>query len=168
MALTVTVEDGTGLAAANSYISRANADSYFERHLHKGTWTGSTQTTKNAGVVMATRLIDDYFAFVGTKVGTTQALEFPRFGVEDRSGNTLTATTLPNELVEATAELAQFLIASDRAADPEGIGFEKLKVGNLELVPDRNNTVQVIPNIVTMMLLSISTKRGGATLRVAR
>jgi hypothetical protein len=67
MALTLIKEDGTGLAAANSYASADDGDSYHEGHTAATAWTGATTAKKEAALVMATRVIDACFRFPGAR-----------------------------------------------------------------------------------------------------
>jgi hypothetical protein len=164
----VIVEDGTGLATANSYISVADAGTYFEKHLYGSDFTGASAANQAIAVMMATRLLDDFFKFEGQKIGSVQALEFPRFGITDRSGYLIDAATLPTELTEATAELAKWLIASDRTADASGKGFKRLVAGSLTMEPDTGDKAPVIPDVVSKMLVAIATPIGGAIVEVAR
>lgn len=162
----IVVEDGTGKANANSYISEADADVYIEKHLYGTSFSGSSD--KVAALQMATRLIDSYFKFEGRKVNDTQALEFPRFDITDRSGFLIESTTIPTALKDATAELANRLIASDRTADPAGKGFKNLKAGSLDMTPDTTDKVTVLPDTVVKMLSPFGVPVGGATVRVSR
>jgi hypothetical protein len=165
---TVVVEDGSGKSNANSYISVADADTYFEKHLYASDWSGASAANQAIAVMMATRLLDDYFKFEGQKVDDSQALEFPRFNITDRSGFLVDAATLPAELPEATAELAKWMIASDRTADASGKGFKRLKAGSLTMEPDTGDKAPVIPDVVSKMLVAIATPIGGAIAEVVR
>lgn len=162
----IVIEDGTGKSNANSYISEADADAYFEKHLYATDWTGTSNEV--AALQMATRLIDDYFEFEGKKVNDTQALEFPRFDITDRSGFLIQSTTIPTDLKDATAELAKWLISSDRTADAEGKGFDNLRVGSLSMTPNTADKATVLPDVVIKMIAPFGKPIGGATSKVTR
>lgn len=101
------VEDGTGLADANSYASVAFADAYFaERGITA--WTG-TNTQKEQWLVQATDYIDFRFGrrFAGERLTTTQALIFP---IDLYDG-------LPTVLLKATSEYALRAISGPLAPD---------------------------------------------------
>jgi hypothetical protein len=168
MALTLVKEDGTGLATANSYATAAEGDTYHDGHSYATDWTGAATGVKEAALVMATRLIDDYFSFEGRKIGDTQALEFPRFDIFDRSGNLIQSSTLPAALVNATAELARWLIQGDRTAEEGEKGFKNLSVGSLSLTPDPGDRKTKLPDVVMKMLAPFGRPYGGATVKVVR
>lgn len=162
------VEDGTGKATANTYISQADADTYFEKHLYGTSFSGASSANKDIALMMSTRLIDNYFSFEGRKVGDSQALEFPRFDIEDRSGFLIDSGTIPQALKDATAELAKWLIASDRTADASGKGFKNLQVGSLSMTPDTADKTPVLPDVVVKLLAPLGRQIGGGFADVKR
>ena len=78
MPLTLIKEDGTGKPDANSYGAVADGDAYHDGHLYASVWTGASTATKEAALVMATRVIDAHYQFRGFKVTDAQALQWPR------------------------------------------------------------------------------------------
>ena len=62
--------------AANSYVTLAEANAYFETVPHDEHWTGSDDA-KNLVLITATRYLDN-FEYYGTRCSTTQALKWPR------------------------------------------------------------------------------------------
>lgn len=98
-----TVEDGTGLSNSNSYLSEADADTF---HSDRGNtaWAALASADKQAALINASSYIDIHYRFNGTKLLATQAMEFPRSGLVDWSGNTVTG--LPQRLKDAVADLA--------------------------------------------------------------
>ncbi len=117
------VEDGTGLAASNSYGSVANADAYFTDRLNTA-WTGSTGA-KQASLIAATDYIDARFGhlFYGSPVSDAQALEFPRDQFVDA---TTLVPNIPKKLQYATFEYALRALTGPLAPDPEvdGSGYQ--------------------------------------------
>ena len=68
-----------GDASANSYCSRAVADTYHEDRLHATTWANAADDTKDAALLMATRVIDQQFNWAGFRTYPgTQRLEWPQ------------------------------------------------------------------------------------------
>jgi hypothetical protein len=113
-----TVEDGTGLANANAYISVAYADGYFSDR-SVGTWTG-TAAAKQSAIILATDYIETVFGrrMLG-KVEfpeTPQALSFPRLRIFNRSG--IEITGIPDKLKKATAEYALRALTASLMPDP--------------------------------------------------
>lgn len=101
--MTIVVEDGTGLANANSYASVAEADTYLTL---RGitSWSSLQQAEKEAALVRAT----DYmpiFAWQGIRSVNTQALDWPRTYVYVR-GALLPSPAFPTQIKTACIELA--------------------------------------------------------------
>lgn len=168
MALTLVKEDGTGLSTANSYANVTDGGSYHDAHSYATVWTAATSGVKEAALAMATRLIDDYFIFDGKKINDTQALEFPRFDIVDRSGYLIPSTTIPQALINAVCEYARWLISEDRTAEVDTKGFKSLKVGSLRMEVDHADRVLVVPAVVKSMLQPFARPRGGPTVKVRR
>lgn len=108
MAITLTVETGTGSATANSYLSRADADTYWADRGDPAAWSGLTDAQKDLALFAATQAIDLRYRtrFRGERYSTTQALEFPTDDIYAWDCLILAAGTMPQELKDATAELA--------------------------------------------------------------
>lgn len=121
------VEDGTGVAGANSYCSIADANSYFsDRGISD--WQGN-DTLKAQALVRATDFIDTTFGprFKGEKVADSQPLEFPRS----------VFSGMPKELIKACAEYALRALTAKLIPDPpqEGsfaVKIERVIVGPIE------------------------------------
>jgi hypothetical protein len=74
----LTVEDGTGLAGANSYVSLPDADAYFAARLNS-TWITKTDDERSSALIQATQYLDTRYSFRGCQVIDTQALAWPRY-----------------------------------------------------------------------------------------
>ena len=78
MAITLTVEDGTGTnPAANTYIALADADAYFANRLND-IWLNGTDDQRSSALIQATQYLDSRYTFKGVPLTTTQALQWPR------------------------------------------------------------------------------------------
>jgi len=101
--MSLIVEDGTGLANAQSYASAADATTYHTAH-GNAAWIGATADMESA-LVRATAWLDDafYHRWPTCKMLSTQALEFPRLAAVDADGYALAPVpaALKNALCEA-------------------------------------------------------------------
>lgn len=127
------VEDGTGVADANAYITVEFADAYFsDRGISE--WTGST-SVKQTAIVRATDYIELRFAdrFVGQLSPDSTTLSWPRDYVYDREGNLMT-NQIPLELKKSCAEYALRALSLTLLPDPEQNGISRAynRVGPLE------------------------------------
>ncbi len=107
--MALVVEDGTGLATANSYISEAGADLYHANRGDTVSWDGVA--SKEALLVSATDFLKDasIFPWVGTKKTYLQGLAWPRTGGTERTGQEIPDNVVPATVADATADLALLL-----------------------------------------------------------
>ena len=64
-------------ASANSYVTLAEANTYFETVPDSSTWTNKTDDQKNRSLISATRWIDS-FVFYGDRCDDGQALKISK------------------------------------------------------------------------------------------
>ena len=132
MAATITATLSS--ASANSYVTLAEANTYFETVPDSTTWDDKTVDQKNSALIAATRWIDT-FVFYGDRCDNGQALKFPRnnYKVDDVE---LACTAIPNDIKYAQYELARAL-ANDTSAITGTTGkdgnFEEVALGDLRV-----------------------------------
>tara|TARA_Y100001936_G_scaffold228280_1_gene249278 strand:+ start:165 stop:707 length:543 start_codon:yes stop_codon:yes gene_type:complete len=104
--------------SSNSYVTLAEANSYFETSPDDSTWTNKTDDQKNRALISACRWIDDLI-FFGDRCDESQALKWPRnnFQVDDVE---LACTLIPAKIKHAQFELARAL-----ANDPDAMTGNK-------------------------------------------
>jgi len=171
MSLIVAVEDGTGQEDANSYVSVADADSYFTGHVYPAAWVlPANASLKGAALVMATRLIDSNCRFDGFRKSNLQALQWPRVRCIDREANGvvglpclafglgamspqyLASDSVPQCVVSATCEMAIELLRRDPTLDPVGFGLKSSAVSGSAFVYDKTDRRPVLPQVVVALL----------------
>lgn len=103
----VVVEDGTGLATANSFNAVADVATYAS---DRGLSFPSDPT--DAGAITACIKAGDYlanelrFQYVGTRQVATQRMPYPRTGASERGGLAIPPSFVPWRLKDAHAELS--------------------------------------------------------------
>jgi hypothetical protein len=151
--VTITKEDGTGKADANSYASVADCEAYHAGHLYASAWTGALESQQTAALVMATRLIDAEYQFGGTRAVASQALQWPREDCPDPdAGDMVAETMVPKAVVEAACELARELLITDRTAAPAGEGLKYYNNAGVQTGYDKTDTRPIIPAVVQALL----------------
>lgn len=121
-------------ASANSYVTLAEANTYFETVPDSSTWTNKTDDQKNRAIISATRWIDA-LSFYGDRCTTTQALKWPRenYTVD---GIDLACSLIPEGIKTATYELARAL-ANDTDAITGSTGttglYDQVELGELKV-----------------------------------
>lgn len=134
--MTFQVEDGTGLANANSYASVAEFDAYVADRGIDVSLLGTTQI-KQQKLVQATGYIDLSNRFKGFKLVTTQALQFPRTSLYDCDGTLVASDAIPANVKYAAIEYAVRAATADLFAIPANDEFgvltaKRVKVGPIE------------------------------------
>lgn len=140
---------------ANSYATAAEGDTYHEGHLYASTWTGATTATKEAALVMATRILEERYTWYGSPTESTQALGFPRSGLLDiHQWDALDEDTIPDRLKWATAELARQLMDGDRTTDSqiETQGVTSMSAGPVSFSFKNEVKAKVVPDAVRNMI----------------
>jgi len=134
------VEDGTGLATANTYISIADTDAY---HLIRGNelWSDADENDKVVALVRATQYVDERWVYQSVRFVATQALIFPRTTLYNQDGTDV-SETVPQEIKDATCEYALQVLGDGSGvvalsttpdqSDPRAITYNREKVGSLE------------------------------------
>lgn len=125
----MTVEDGTGLSTAQSYVSVADADTYHTAHGNT-TWTG-VDALKEAALVRATQALDARYSWQGFRLVETQALDWPRYDAYDVDGYYLSG--VPQGIKDALCELALLeLVTPGELTESVEVSVKREKVGVLE------------------------------------
>lgn len=119
---------------ANSYVTLAEADSYFETVPDETNWDNKSNDAKNRALISACRWIDS-LNYYGDRCDEDQALKWPRnnYTVDDVE---LACTAIPNSIKYAQYELARQL-ANDTEAITGNKGtdgtYEEVKLGEIEV-----------------------------------
>lgn len=139
---------------SNSYVTLAQASAYHATHLYASSWTTAASATQETAVIMASRTLDDWVDWKGSKQDDDQALRWPRWNVYDRDGIAFEEDEIPVFLINATSELARYLLSTDVTAEPDTKGFKELQVGSLKLVVDKDDRDEftVLPDTVKAMI----------------
>lgn len=159
-----------GGASANSYCTLAEANTYFTARLYSSDWTSATDPDKEAALLWAARLLDEYFNWDGDEAEPdTQAMRWPRYGAYDIDQYPIDGDVIPTTLKNAQAELSIWLIQTNRTAETGTDGFSNIRVGPIGLTVDKSDRTPVIPDHVANMLTPIGNRRSqGGVVDVVR
>jgi hypothetical protein len=138
-----------GGTSANSYVTLAAANTYFETVPDSSTWVNKTDDQKNRALISATRWIDA-LSFYGDRCTETQALKWPReeYTVD---GIELACTLIPEGIKVATYELAR-AFANDTSSITGTSGttgiYDEVELGELRVKYNKTSqTSGVINNV---------------------
>ena len=164
-------------ATANSYVTLAEANTYFETVPDSTTWDNKTDDQKNRALISATRWIDS-LNFYGDRCDEDQALKWPRnnYEVDDVE---LACTATPKDIKYAQYELARALAnETDAITGNKGTDgtYEEVKIGDMEVkyntdsqgVGTINNVFDVYPWLQSYLGAYCLGGAGGYQVRVVR
>ena len=185
--MAITIVATVGSAAANSYVTLDQANSFVEGLTQSDdvvAWGNSTDDEKNRALFSSTRRIDRE-QFLGAKASDTQARQWPRSGVRvpDQYTNLYglsfpnriladyyTDTEIPPEVQDAQIELAVYLNNNKDGIGLSGLeDFAAMSIGNINVTPNFYGRVGVdrIPPIVDQYLKGLRIG-GSANLSIKR
>lgn len=141
--MSLIVEDGSGLATAESFLSVADCTTYNDAHLAVAAWGSASTDAKERALRNATQYLEATYSsrWLGIRSTAVQALSWPRYEAE-LDGRILSSTALPTRLKDATAELA-------------------IKAVSETLMPDQANPGTILSESVSVGPLSTSTTYSG-------
>lgn len=165
------VEDGTGLAGAESFISVAGADAYLTSR--GSDWSSMSTTEKEQALRRATDYMEQMYRerWAGQRVTTTQALSWPRYFVPIKDASDgysyWPSDAVPTLVANACAALALKAAAGDLAPDV-GRLKRRTKVGPLEVEYEPNTRPYTVYRSIDNMLLPFFGGLGGLSIPVVR
>ena len=170
MALVIIAD--VGGATSNSYVTLAEAETYFESDYHSTAWDALTDDNKNQLLASATRRLEmeDYY---GDREDTTtpQRLKFPRINLGDLDGIELDSI-IPTMLKEAQYELSKYMISVDMSqSDISDAPIDEAKVGSIQVKYTEFNSTDkdILPPLVESLLSDLSkTVSSGGSVYVSR
>jgi len=168
-----TIDATIGGENSNSYVTHAYASSYWSDSIYSTNWDAYTADEQNKLLIMATRTLDDWYEWVGSKATEQQALRWPRYSATDQDGWWIDSDELPVNLMNATAELAGYLGGFNPNAEPDTKGFKKIKVDVIELeidAKDRDSATAIPDSVMKMLdhLGEVKARGGGSSVSLSR
>lgn len=146
------VEDGTGLAGAESYLAVTAFKAWADGRGYS--YAGKTDLQVEQALRRGTAYVDATYGalFTGARVkGRDQALEWPRAGASDYSGVTVGSTSVPAEILNGTGEAALRELAARLNPDlkPGGGVVRRVKAASVEVefAPGAGPNVKTYPAI---------------------
>ena len=132
--MALTVEDGTGKATSESYISEADADTFFTDRGSPATWTGATSAQKESALRYSAEWLDGRYAWSGKVLLATQALGWPCLEARDEEDRLQASNTVPGRIKNAQCEVAlEHLTNALNASQARGGQVRREKVGAVEV-----------------------------------
>jgi hypothetical protein len=133
MPLTLTKEDGTNVTGANTFVTLAEAETFFEGEFDKADWVAATDANKEIALVTAARILDQQFMWRGKRTTPgTQPMQWPRTGVQEADRH-VENNEIPTPLKEAQALIALSILTNTafETRDPGAGGADQISAIDL-------------------------------------
>ncbi|MHA1859154.1 MAG: DnaT-like ssDNA-binding protein [Candidatus Thorarchaeota archaeon] len=155
------------VVGTDTYVSVADANTYFKLAIHAAAWDNASSGDKEKSLATATRQLDRQ-DWDGEKYedAPTQALDFPRSGLIDSEDNAVDEAVVPQEIIDATCELGLALLNNNQLQDQSttGSNIKSLKAGSAEIEYIRATSGSRFPTIVDELIgLWLTAGSGSAT-----
>ena len=151
---TIIVEDGTGVAGANSYVTEAELTTY-------ATDRGVTLTGSPDVLIIQAMDYVEVQSFKGEKASETQALEWPRTGVYI-DGVLIDSDAIPDQLKALEMRVA---LDIDAGSDPSGVSSQNVKqetvFGAVSVTYQDGSGVSNVSKQATALLSKLTVGGGG-------
>lgn len=133
--MTLSVETGAGSSTSDSYLSLVDAAAFHTKMGNAAWAAAASDAVREVALLHATRYLDATFGarWQGYRAKSTQALDWPRYGVCSRDGYLIDGASVPAAVRNACAEMALRSLAGDIFADVTAgvVASESVSVGSL-------------------------------------
>lgn len=150
----------------NSYVTIADADTYFETRIDSAEWESADDETKEQALVTATQLIDERH-WIGAAVSSSQALAWPRKDAiyyDPRMGQQITIANdeVPSQVKIAVYEQALHLVQNEDLIAQKVQTFESISVGSIRLTDSNGDVTKtsITPSIIIKPLRPLIRRDG--------
>lgn len=131
----------------NSYVTIANADSYFDTRIDSAEWENADDDVKEQALVTATQLVDNHH-WIGKAVSSSQALAWPRKEAkyyDPRMGQEISIAddAVPSQVKVAVYEQALHLINNEDLLTETTQTFESISIGNISIADSNNDVARI-------------------------
>lgn len=163
--MTITVDAVPLSPTCNSYVTVAEADAYVTDRITdaptKTAWSALSADAKATAVVNATRAVDNFADFIGSKYSRDQNLKWPRYNAWV-DGYYLDPDKVPLAIKEATIEMAAWTTVNKGqiAVEQAGAAYDSIKVGPINIDFNESNNgpqYKYFPDIVAYILTDYGT-----------
>lgn len=162
MAYVFLVEDGSGFLNSNSYVSVSDADDYFAVDLNESAaWAALSTPQKQKQLSWATRILDQKVRWRGNIAVYGSALRWPRVRMYDRDRNPVANNIVPIQVVQATLELAKFLLSNDLTVGQDVDYLKMVRVDVIEIMYQDRTGQPVLPAIINEILSGLGAMANG-------
>lgn len=157
-------------ASANSYVSLSDATTYFADRFGGEAWSGNgvgdDESKQTQALLTAARRMQEE-NWLGSRIDTTQALAWPRSGVEKPDGpyrSLYLTTEIPQPVKDAQCELALWLMATNQRPGEANRRVKTWSADGASATFEYQGTIQTMPSeyvsLVTPLIAGPRIRRG--------
>jgi len=163
-----TLDATVGGADSNSYITRANAQLYFDTRTGVAEWTDAAVADQDRALIMATSRLEQE-EYEGSIPDADQALKWPRSGLTDEDGRLYDDDAIPAPIERACCELALAFLKDEVSLGDTGLeAFQHVQVGPLQVTPRVAPPAGGLPQQVQRFLRGLWISSSGLSRPVVR
>lgn len=162
MPFVFTVETGTIVSGANSYVSVTEADDYFALDPNfNPVWGAMSDEVKEQLLAWSSRILDQKCFWTGIPVTTTQPMRWPRRGAYDRDKYLVAETTIPLQLKAAVCELLKHARVTDPTVGVDVQSVKRVVADVIEIEFQEGTSQSTVPSILNAILDNLGVYRVG-------
>lgn len=147
MPVTLTVEDGSIVADANTYVDLATQKAFLTSHPYGAATLALGDDAISAGMIQAFRVLNTCAVWNGELVEWDQDGAFPRTGLDPIPND-----AIPKQIRLAQMELLRFVLASDRDSEADGAAVKREKLDVIEVEYQQGAKRDLVPEIVQRLI----------------
>lgn len=163
--MALVVEDGTGVAGANTYHSLVTATAYFAERPNTA-WTAATDAQRTAALLFSTQWLEERYGpyLDGAILDSEQSLLWPRSTFYDSTGRIVETGTVPERWKNAQLEAAAAHLTSGlNEVRSRGGAIESVRAGSVGVTfadsAPLGRTFPFIDSLVSTLLVYWGTRR---------
>jgi len=144
------------VVGTNSYVTVAEATTYFADRYGYGAWVA--EVNKDAALISAAQVLDNYCQWYGYPVAEDQVLEFPRYP---------DAEVVPQDVKDSQCEIAFLIVTQGSVNQKSDDSVEELKAGSVSMKFKATQKGNPLTNVlVDSMLLPYGMCSGSGSTKV--
>ncbi len=165
--MALTVEDGSGVTDADSYVSLDEADQYLEDKCEAQEWANTEVEEKEEILRFASMFLDGSYSWKGSRSVEQQGLSWPRKEVRV-DGITLSSTKVPDRIKKAVFELALKTAKAPILEDVDSAPIKKESFGPFSIEYGSTENGGQKKFAMVDFLVSPYVQGGGGTISIVR
>lgn len=142
-------------ANANSYLTLAEAEAYFDDRLNISAWQDTDADNRTRALLHAAQRLERE-NWLGDRATTTQRLAWPRIGVAKVDAEEYESDEIPQQIKDAQCELALHLLANGAAPGAGNSRVKSFSADGLSVTREFATIVGSLPEEIAGLLAALT------------